>query len=364
MGCIYRRGKIYWVKYYRNGKPYAESSHSDKQEVAKRLLKIREGEISRGKLPGICFDRIHFEDLVEDYLTDYRINNKRTLDKAERCARYLFKEFEGMRATDITTPKVKKYIRKRMDEGISNASINRELSALKRAFSLAARCTPPKVAQIPYVPMLKESNVRKGFFEHGDFLALRDALPDYLKGFVTFGYRTGCRVSEISNLTWSQANRDQGIVTLDPGETKNDQGRTIYLDKELKVILEQQWKARKKGSKLVQYVFLNSTGDDKVKRFDRSWKTACKKAGIGPRLFHDLRRPSVRNMVRAGIPERVAMMISGHKTRSVFERYNIVSDNDLRIAAQKREAYLEGQNGYKTVTIGDFGRRKRKKKNV
>jgi integrase len=311
-----------------------------------------------GKIPGICFDRICFEDLVKDYLTDYRINNKRTVDKAERCARYLLKEFGGMRATDITTPKIKQYIQKRMDEGVANGSINRELSALKRAFSLAARCTPPKVAQIPYIPMLKENNVRKRFFEHGDFLALRDALPDYLKGFATFGYRTGCRVSEISNLTWSQVNRDQGIITLNPGETKNERGRMIYLDEELKVIIEKQWKARKKGSKLIPYVFLNPTGDHRIKRFDKAWKTACKKSGIGRRLFHDLRRTAVRNMVRAGIPERVAMMISGHKTRSVFERYNIVSDNDLRIAAQKQEAYLENQNGYKTVTIGDFGCKK------
>jgi len=86
MGCIYRRKgtKNWYIKYYRNGKPYQESSCSDKKAVAERLLKIREGEISRGKLPGICFDRVRFDELVEDYLTDYRINNKRTLNKAER----------------------------------------------------------------------------------------------------------------------------------------------------------------------------------------------------------------------------------------------------------------------------------------
>ena len=94
MGCIYRRGNIYWIKYYRNGKPYAESSHSDEIEEAERLLKVREGEISQGKLPGIYFDRVRFDELKEDFLRDYRINIMSTIDKAERCARYLSEEFE------------------------------------------------------------------------------------------------------------------------------------------------------------------------------------------------------------------------------------------------------------------------------
>ena len=180
---------------------------------------------------------------------------------------------------------------------------------------------------------------------------MRAVLPEYLKGFGTFAYKTGWRVSEISGLKWSQVDRQQGIVTLDPGQTKNDEGRSVYLDEELKQIFQELWEARKESGKLLPYIFLNRKGSDRLKQFNKAWKTACKDAKIGKRFFHDLRRTAIRNMVRAGTPERVAMMVSGHKTRSVFERYNIVSDADLKMAAQRQEAYLRSQAVTKTVTI-------------
>jgi integrase len=193
-----------------------------------------------------------------------------------------------------------------------------------------------------------------GFFEHGEFLALREAIPEHLKGFITFAYKTGWRSSEIAGLTWKHIDRDNGIVRLEPGEAKNDEGRTVYLDDELKEVFQKQWESRKSGKKLLPYIFPNRQGTDKTKRFDKIFKSACKDAEIGTRLFHDFRRTAVRNMVRSGIPERVAMMISGHKTRSVFDRYNIVSDTDLQLAAQKQEIYLNSQMVTKTVTICDL----------
>jgi len=352
MGAIYLRGHTYWLKYYRNGKPYRESAQTVKESEAKRLLKKREGEIATGKIPGVYFDRITFDALAEDFLADYRINGKKSLARAERSVNHLNEAFAGYKVPQITTPRIKAYIEERINENAANATVNRELAALKRMFNLAVRQTPPKIDRVPFIPMLKENNVRQGFFEHGEFLALRESLPDYLKGLVTFAYKTGWRVSEITSLTWAQVDIDNGIVRLESGMTKNNEGRTVYLDDELLTIFKQQWDNRaQRNKKILPYVFVNESGMDRIKDFRGAWEAACNKAEIGHRLFHYLRRTAVRNMVRAGIPERVAMMVSGHKTRSVFERYNIVNDTDLKLASQKQETYLQAQMGTITGTV-------------
>jgi integrase len=326
--------------------------------VAQKKLAKREGEIADGKMPGIQFEKVSFDQLAEDFLREYKINRKKSLIRAERSVNHLKESFEGDRVVDITTPRINNHILKRIEEGAKNATINRELSALKRMLNLGAKQTPPLVNRVPHIPMLKENNVRKGFFEHDQFLALRDHLPEYLKGFVTFAYKTGWRISEISELTWQQLDREQGIVRIEAGETKNDEARTVYMDEELKEIVKQQWEARKKAKKLLAYVFLNLNGTGKIKDFRRAWKNACEKSGIGEKLFHDLRRTAVRNMIRSGIPERVAMMISGHKTRSVFDRYNIVNDADLKLASEKYQKYLDSRVGTISGTMVNFERKK------
>ena len=109
-----------------------------------------------------------------------------------------------------------------MDDGLSNATINRELSALKKMFNLGADATPPKVnkAMVPRIRMLEESNTRKGFFEVEEFLRLRDALPDYLKPVVTFAYHTGWRAGEILNLTWDSGRPQARNRDLEPWGNK------------------------------------------------------------------------------------------------------------------------------------------------
>lgn len=155
----------------------------------------------------------------------------------------------------------------RQEEAAANATIKRELSALKRMLNLGAQQTPPVVDRVPKITMLKENNIRKGFFEHDDFLQFREALPEYLQGLVTFGYKVGWRIAEITGLTWAQVDRTHWIVRLEVGTTKNNEGRTVYLDTELKEIFKSQWSLRARRGILCPYVFPNETGDDQIKDF-------------------------------------------------------------------------------------------------
>ena len=139
---------------------------------------------------------------------------------------------------------------------------------------------------------------------------------------------------------------------------KTTRPELFFLDEELRECVDRQWQLRKCQNTILPYVFPNARCNDKIKDFRTAWFTACKNAAIGRHLFHDLRRTAIRNMIRSGPPERVAMMISDHKTKAVFDRYNIVSDEDLKAAAKRQEKYLNKFTGTISGTIADFPQKK------
>ena len=350
MGMIYKRGAIWWIKYYRNGLPMRESSRSQKESVAKSLLRQREGDIERGVQITPRTNRVLFDDIAADVITDYKVNGKRSLRDVKRnFDRHLKPFFRGWRAAAITTAEIRKYIDKRQSDDAANATINRELAALKRAFSLAIEAG--KMTYQPSIPMLREDNVRTGFFEADQFEAVRARLPDAVKPVVSFLYMTGWRMGEVLGLHWRQVDFASGWVRLDVGSTKNGEGRQFPFTTELRTLLEAQrdhTRAVERELGIICPRVFHRRGRP-IRGFRKSWDRACKDAGCPGMIRHDFRRTAVRNLVRRGIVESVAMRMTGHKTRSVFERYNIVTEGDLTDAARRLDDLAGTIPGTKTA---------------
>ena len=210
----------------------------------------------------------------------------------------------------------------------------------------------------PYIPMLREQNVRSGFFEQDQLDAVVCHLSDALTPMVRFAYLTGWRIqSEVLTLEWRQVDFAAGTVRLEVGQAKNGAGREFPFSEfsELAAVLDHQRRMTKfvgqARGRIVPWVFHRN--GKPIRDYRRAWKTACAAAGCPGRIPHDFRRSAVRNLIRAGVSDKVAMQLTGHKTCSVFDRYDIVSGADLREGVRKLATVA------KTVTQGQSGRRGR-----
>lgn len=358
------RTRNWYIRYYDgNGKAVDEATGSDKIGVAQKLLTERLAARDKGEPVGNQVGKVTFDEAALDIVNDYKVNGRRSLDDVQRrIDKHLKPAFGGRRLATITTADVRAYTATRLEAGAQPAGVNRELAALKRMFTLAVQAG--KLLYRPHVPMLKERNVRTGFFEREQFEAVRANLPAYLQPLVTFAYFTGWRIiSEVFPLRLAQVDAQASIVRLEAGTTKNDEPRTFPFTAELRETLTEQLASAERLSReterIVSHVFHEPSGEPVNEyRFRQAWKTACTAAGCPTRIPHDFRRTAVRNLVRAGVAERVAMTMTGHKTRMVFERYNIVSGADQADAAQKLEAFLTSTRAEKpSGKVRQFKRR-------
>ena len=348
-GQIIARGKNTWlVRVFLGRDPQTgkrqyqnHTIHGGKKDAQEYLNKTLT-ERDKGLLTidgGTTIDK-----LLDMLVLDYKVNGK-SVWWAEMKTNRLREPFGKLKPSKLTSQALQNYMAARLAEGIANATINRELALLRRALKLGAEATPPLVTKIPKFPTLEENNVRKGFFEDAEYRALFQELPSYLKPVLAFAYYTGCRKGEILGLRWAQVDLNRKLVRLEAGETKNDEPRVIPMVSELHQLLSMQRARRDAEFPACEWVFFGETGD-RIRNFRYAWDMACTRAkiikpdGKPARLFHDLRRTGVRNLVRAGVPDAVAMKISGHKTRAVFDRYNIVSERDLLEAATKLEGFM------------------------
>ena len=345
-----RTGKVVesprWTVEYRvDGKPVSEPSHSTDWAVADALLRRRLSEIDEGTYGGVDARRVRIKRLLELLLDNYKDNRPRSFDWARLVVNVHLEPFFGAtRAAALSSAKLDAYKRQRRRR-VKDSTINRELALLRRSYTLGTEQEPPLVVRVKRIPILPEPPPRKGFFEYDEFTGLRSELPEPLRPVITFAYTTGCRKGETLRIEWTQVDLAAKEVRLHQDDTKNAEPRILPLFGELYEMLKMLDEKRRALHPECRWVFTRD-GHNRIKDLRGAWDEACKRAGLWDkkrerptRLFHDLRRTGARNLVRAGVPERVVMKMRGWKTRSVFDRYNIVSTRDQHEAAAKLERY-------------------------
>jgi integrase len=333
-GTVYRRGRIWWIQYFVRGQIVPESTGFTEKADAENLLKQRIGEVAAGRRVGP--ERATIADLCALVVEDNRLRKLRDAQHVEwRYKAHIEPLVGSLLVSRFGSAQVRQYVAQRRSAGASDATINRELAIIRRGFKLGAQEDPPLVQRQLAIAKLEEDNVRQGFLEQDQYERLLEELPNDLKALLVCGYHTGARKNELRRVPWEQVDVDGGLIRLSVGQTKTKRARTLPIYGDMRRWLERQRETCPEGC---CWVFHGARGR-LVDNHLNGWKEACERAGVRSLLFHDLRRSAVRNMKRACVQDRVAMEITGHRTRSIFDRYNIVDVGDLHSAGERLEEY-------------------------
>jgi integrase len=274
-GSTYRRGRRWWVRYWRRGREYRESARSPDVRVAYRLLKKKHGEVSGGTFVGPKEERVTFADLARVLVEKYELQGRRSLSTARLRLRHLGGFFGEDRALDLTTARLQAYQAHRRHAGANRATINRELSVLHRAFVLAAKAG--LLSRVPMFPdPLEESAAREVTLEAPEYLAIRPHLPPDFQDGLDFGYETGWRKGVIFWLPWTAVDLRGGTVLLPADLAKNKQAHVLPLSPRLREILVRRAGRRRLDCPWVFHV----DGRPMYPRWQKVWVTACAAAGL------------------------------------------------------------------------------------
>ena len=331
-GRVFQRGLIWWVAYYDNGRECRESSGSRERKDAVRMLRQRLGEVAAGArhAPQRPTRAVLMQDLFDLVEHSFQINGRNSPANG-RCLSRMRKHFGRYTVQACTGLVIGHYMAARRRAGRKGATINRDLTVVRRAFRLGYE--NDLVERMPVIKRLPELGVRNEFFTREEIDTLLPCLPEHLRDAVLFGFLTGWRKGEIIGLRWSNVDRAAAVIRLEPAQNKGRTVRVLALQGELAALIERRWQVRRVDHGTGDRVFYR--GGRPLGEFREAWLTACCKAGLGHRWFHSLRRSAARNMSLQGIPEKVIMSIMGHKTRVMFDRYNIVTEADQRAYAKR-----------------------------
>jgi integrase len=344
-----RNSPFWYAQIYKDGRPCRVSTKCEAKEDAQKVLRNLLHDAEHGKPFLGDVKKTRYGNLRTALLQDYMAKGNRSLFVDGAGEEFInglgaLDTYFGYKADDpgepvtkMTTDAARDFAQKRLAEGVTNSTVNNSLALLRRMLRIAYE--DGKISNVPKIRLLKANPARKGFLTREKFNDLLGKLPDDLKPLVTFLYYCGVRVGEALQVEWSQVDLDKPMIRLEDEQTKTGEVRIIPLPDVLVTML--QTVKTRQGK-----VFSS-------RNLRKSWAKACTAAGLGSLgevdkkgnrkytglILHDMRRSAIKNLVQMGVPEKVAMTISGHKTRAVFDRYHIVDESDV-LAAMKR---LQGQ---------------------
>jgi integrase len=353
-GCVYQRGKRWWIGYRQNGKLIREPGGESKKE-ARDKLKLVHQALNKGTYLTPAQRHVTVGTLLDELLVYLKNKGAASVRKVASHLRAVRAVLGDRLAVDLNTATVESYQRARLEAGRAPATVNRECEALRQALRRAAQVTPPRIPTAPHIPLLTVQNARQGFLSRADFSGLVRYLTDPdVRDFVEWFWWTGMRPNEIRQLSWAMLDRETWTLNLDPRADKTRKGRVIAVTGPLREIIDRRMVARRLDCPLVFHRSSKGRPGQPIRDFSKQWRKALKDAGLAPGLLpYDLRRTALRNMVRGGTDYTVAMKISGHRTRSTFDRYNITSAEDIEAAIDRTAAYVATLPTERNVTTLD-----------
>lgn len=325
----------WWYSFTFRGRRYQKSSGVENRKEAEAIEAAFRTSLAKGEVGLVDRPRFTIGQLLERLKVRYQIEGKASVQNLSLLKK-IDADFGTKPADELNEQDLERYASRRQKEKYANASTNRIFQCLRRAYRFAG-LTPPKIE------MLDEDNRRTGFANAEQMESLLAALPDDgLRDYVRFAWCTGMRKAEIASLKWSFIHDNQLIV---PGECcKSGKPHAIPISGPLVAIVDRRRALRalkaNGAAQLCEFVFHRE--GKPILEFRKSWRTAARAAGCGNLLFHDLRRSAVRDMIRSGVPQSVAMKITGHRTVAVFNRYDITAAEDITAALEKTAKYRAG----------------------
>ncbi len=375
-GSLFKRGNVWWYAVSYRGRAIRESTEETDKKKAQGKLNAKLDELAgaragHGRVITPDVKAVKVKALLDALLVDYELRGVKSLPQvrahlgypakknAEAVSTKIVGAFGHWRVVDLVDgdAAIERYIRDRIAHGASPATVNRETQLFAQALTpfFAKKLRQP----MPTIRRFSEKgNARKGFFERADFEAVLAQITDRaVADFLSWFYWTGMRPKEIGSLTWADYDAETSTLRLHARDAKTGYGRVIPLENELRAIIDRRIKARRFACPFMFHRAGEPMGD-----FRKTWLSACRAAGFtvtvdrdgqtierAAKLRYDLRRTAVRNMVRAGVDPAVAMKISGHRTRAVFDRYNIIDESDVRDAVRKTSQYVNALPTERTV---------------